>query len=92
MQINKQYILRFTFTLPDTLALNDTLVVTFPTGTVLALNTGTVSSNFSVLPSSTTYDSNTLSLSIGLSNQNRSLAAGSVLFLNVGAYTAPPSI
>lgn len=92
LQVNKQYILRFYFTLPDTLALTDTLVVGFPSGTTFALNTGNINSNFSVVAGSSTYDATNLNLNLVLSNQNRSLAPGSVLFLNVGTYTAPPSV
>jgi hypothetical protein len=90
--VNRQYNLRFTMTLSDTIAQTDTIVINFPTGTQLALNTSTVSSNFSIFPGNATYDSNNLNLNLFMQNQNRTFGAGVVLVVSIGTYTAPPSI
>ncbi len=90
--VNKQYSLRFTITVSDTISQTDTMTINFPTGTQLTFSASTVSSNFSVLPASSTYDSNSLNLNLYMQNQNRVFPAGSVLVLTMGTYTAPPSI
>lgn len=90
--VNKQYLLRFTFTLTDTLSQTDTITINFPASTQLSFSTTTVSSNFSVFPSNATYDSTTLNLYLYMQNQGRTFASGSVLILTIGTYTAPPSI
>lgn len=90
--VNKQYLLRFTFTLADTIAQTDTLILNFPAGSNLVFSTSTVTSNFGVYPLSATYDTNTLNLNLYMQNQVRTFPAGSSLILTIGTYTAPPSI
>lgn len=90
--VNKQYLLRFTFTLADTIAQTDTLVLNFPAGSNLVFSTSTVTSNFGVYPLTATYDTNTLNLNLYMQNQARTFPAGSSLILTIGTYTAPPSI
>lgn len=90
--VNRQYLLRFTFTLPDTLAQTDTLTLTLPSGSLLSFSASTVSSNFSVLPNTATYDQGTYNINLYMQSQGRTFASGSVLILTVGTYTAPVSI
>lgn len=89
--INKQYSLRFSFILPDTLAQNDTITLVFPSGSIFSLSVSNISSNFSVNPNSTAYDVTTTTMNLFMTNQGRTFGMGSLLVLTVGTYTAPPS-
>ena len=89
--INRQYSLRFSFVLPDTLAQNDTIVLSFPTGTFFSMSISNISSNFSVNPNASSYDVTSNNMNLFMTNQGRTFGSGSLLVLTVGTYTAPPS-
>lgn len=90
--VNKQYLLRFSFVIPDTIAQTDTITLNFPSGTQLAFSTSTISSNFSVNPATAIFDSTNLILYLSMLNQGRTFSSGTTLVLTIGTYTAPPSI
>jgi hypothetical protein len=90
--INKQYSLKFSIVISDTVAQNDTMTVTIPTPASLTFSTSNISSNFSILPNLTTYDTGTGIINLTMQNQGRTFVAGTLLVLTIGLYTAPATI
>ena len=91
MVVNSPYNIKFSFTLPDTMSQTDTLTITFPSGTELTFSTGTVVSNFGVIPASSVYDAVTLKLTFTMAQQGRTFSVGTSQSIQFGSYKAPPS-
>lgn len=92
MVVNALYTIRFTFTLTDTLSQTDTITVAFPAGTTMVFSTGTIVSNFGINPSASSYDEDSRTLTLSMTNQGRTFSRGSSVQFQVGSYKAPPSI
>lgn len=90
--VNRQYLLKFSFTISDTVAQTDTMTITFPTPSAIAFSNINLSSNFSILTPNATYDISSGILYLVMQNLNRTFPGGTVLVLTVGTYTAPSTI
>jgi hypothetical protein len=90
MIVNGLYTIKFLFTISDTLATDDTVTVVFPVPSSLTLDISQVASSFSVLATSTKYNSTNGTLSIYMTS-SRTYSSNTQQFLNVGNYTAPPT-
>lgn len=68
------------------------MTVTIPSPSSLTLSISNISSNFSILPNLTTYDTGSGILNLTMQNQGRTFSVGTYIVLTIGLYTAPATI
>ncbi len=86
--VNQQYILKFSFTLVDTIRGDDYFEIDLPAGSVFTLNTATIRSGLAVVQSTATFSNNKIIVRMSGASI---ITTGVSHYVDVGMFTTPSS-
>ena len=89
--VNKQYVMRLSFTLVDPIRQDDYFIITIPSGSIFTLLRSTIGGSGITGIINTNASSTSNVITIYMNGGTTTATAGTQIILTVGMYTAPPS-